>query len=155
MGFQESQPSAFWFQWSGAHRAQPEVVTLSRGGEGLAPVEGLTAPHRLFHPLRRFQDTFRVAVLYFPAPSSPVSAPPLIPAQQLSEPSLWSSGKIKDPEGSLFLTNKKQGHGKDLSLGGPHRVPLPFRSFICPTEKKTCLFLRIKLTRKMLHTIGI
>lgn len=42
----------------------------------------------------------------------------------LSEPSLWSSGKIKELDGSLFLTNKKQGHGKDLSLGGPYRVPL-------------------------------
>ena len=55
----------------------------------------------------------------FPAHSSAVSARPLAPAEQLSEPSLWRQGRSRSPKEAYFL----QRRNKDTERISPWQGP--------------------------------
>ena len=98
--------------------AQPEVTILHLGGV-LVPAEELRDV-LLCISLEGEPGPCPKAALLFLEYSSLICAFPPFPDEQLFESALWSSGKVKEAERSLFPTNKKQGTQRGLV---PSRAP--------------------------------
>ena len=104
--------------------AQPEV-TILHPGRGLSSYRR-TQRYCYVCSFRRNQDPVPwLHYCFLTAPPLSLHSLPSLISNCLSLP-FGTQGSSRRLNEAYFLQTRNRGHGKDLYLGGPHRVPLSF-----------------------------